>query len=92
VGSDRACLCLSIHLKTETDSSLLNAVFLIKERTMDNVQNCERFSVIETDLLPWNIVLTLYRSQHSTPHSLLDMNTGHFSEKKWAHGNLCWMH
>jgi hypothetical protein len=28
------------HLKTETESSLWNAMFKIKVRTMDNVQNC----------------------------------------------------
>jgi hypothetical protein len=38
MGSNRTCLCLSFHPKTETDSSFLNAVFLIQERTMDNVQ------------------------------------------------------
>jgi hypothetical protein len=29
-----------LHLKTETESSLRNVVFQIKDRTMDNVQNC----------------------------------------------------
>jgi hypothetical protein len=29
------------HLKTETESSLRNVAFWIKDRTMDNVQNCD---------------------------------------------------
>jgi hypothetical protein len=31
------------HLKTERESSLRNVVFLIKDRTMDHVQNCDSY-------------------------------------------------
>jgi hypothetical protein len=31
------------HLKTETESSLRNVVIQIKDRTIDNVQNCDSY-------------------------------------------------
>jgi hypothetical protein len=33
----------SFHLSTETESSLQNAMFEIKDRMMDNVQNCDSY-------------------------------------------------
>jgi hypothetical protein len=32
-----------LNLKTETESTLRNIGFLIKDRTMDNVQNCDSY-------------------------------------------------
>jgi hypothetical protein len=41
-----------IYLKTETESSLRNAVFWIKDRTMNNVQNCDSYITIKVKLSP----------------------------------------
>jgi hypothetical protein len=42
VGTSSMDLALlsRFHLKTETESNLRNVEFQIKDRTMDNVQNC----------------------------------------------------
>jgi hypothetical protein len=34
------------HLKTETESSLQNVVFYLKDRTIYNVQNCDSYVII----------------------------------------------
>jgi hypothetical protein len=53
---DRSSLCVKrqtssvywaqqnvLHLETETESSIQKVVFSIKDRTMDNVQNCDSY-------------------------------------------------
>jgi hypothetical protein len=35
------------HMKTETESSLRNVLFSIKDRTMDNIQNCGSYSLLK---------------------------------------------
>jgi hypothetical protein len=40
----------SYHLKTETESSLRNAAFQIKNRTMDNVQNFNSYITVSPNI------------------------------------------
>jgi hypothetical protein len=40
----------SYHLKTQTVSSLRNVVFWIKDRTMDDVKNCDSYELALTKL------------------------------------------
>jgi hypothetical protein len=44
---NRASVCPDIQLKKLTEFSLGNSVFQRKDRTMDNVQNCDSYINIQ---------------------------------------------
>jgi hypothetical protein len=49
-----------LHLKTKIEYSLQNVVFEIKDRTMDNVQNCDDYINIDLLLFCFAIYVKIY--------------------------------
>jgi hypothetical protein len=59
-------------MKTETESSLLNVMFLNKDRIMDNVKNCDSYAKSFNSFFSWNtcnIILLSFR--YFPTHKLL---------------------